>query len=88
MIDPFCVSLSPWFAMASLFLEILRIFARAVFSESFHCSFLSSLHVNVSFLSFSILLNCHLLQVAFPVILTKNSPPIPTVTFSKSYQPN
>ena len=31
MIDPFCVSLSSWFAMASLFLEILRIFARAVF---------------------------------------------------------
>ena len=63
------------------------------FSESLHvlfsvCSFLSSLHVNGSFLGFNILLNFPLLQVAFPIILTKDSTPIPAVTFYKSYQPN
>ena len=63
------------------------------FSESLHvlfslCSFLSSLHVNGSFLAFNILLNCPLLEVVFPVMRTKDSPPKPAVTFYKSYQPN
>ena len=84
MINPFCVLSPPGLPWPLYFLS---------FSESLHvlfsvCNFLSSIHVNVSFLSFSILFNCYLLQVAFPVILTKDSPPIPAVTVYKSYQPN